>query len=77
MLPVKCASSDSYVPPPMGALGDTFEDRVKLEGDVQLRTTSRESLQPKTCWAALLPKVYYMGELVLGEGMGRELEGPW
>ena len=28
MLPAKCASSDSYVPPPMGAVGDTFEDRV-------------------------------------------------
>ena len=27
MLPAKCASSDSYVPPPMGAVGDTFEDR--------------------------------------------------
>ena len=27
MLPVKCASSDSYVPPPMGAVGDTFKDR--------------------------------------------------
>ena len=26
MLTVKCASSDSYVPPPMGAVGDTFED---------------------------------------------------
>ena len=30
MLPVKCASSDSYVPPPMGAVGDTFEDRACL-----------------------------------------------
>ena len=28
MLPVKCAPSDSYVPPPMGAVGDTFEDRA-------------------------------------------------
>ena len=27
MLPAKCAPSDSYVPPPMGAVGDTFEDR--------------------------------------------------
>ena len=32
MLPVKCASSDSYVPPPMGAVGDTFEDRGKRRG---------------------------------------------
>ena len=31
MLPVKCASSDSYVPPPMGAVGDTFEDRGRLQ----------------------------------------------
>ena len=31
MLPVKCASSDSYVPPPMGAVGDTFEDRGEGE----------------------------------------------
>ena len=27
MLPVKCASSDSYVPPPMGAVGDNSMDR--------------------------------------------------
>ena len=29
MLPVKSASSDSYLPPPMGAVGDTFEDRAQ------------------------------------------------
>ena len=28
MLPVKCAPSDSYVPPPMGAVGDTLKDRA-------------------------------------------------
>ena len=48
---------------------DQFRGRGKLEGDVQLRSTTRERLQPKTCWAALLPKVYHMGELVLSKGM--------
>ena len=30
----------------------------------------RERLQPITCWAALLPKVYHRGEVVLGKRMG-------
>ena len=29
MLPVKCASSDSYVPPPKGAVGVRLMDRAK------------------------------------------------
>ena len=49
---------------------DHFRGRGELEGDVQLRTTSRESLQPKICWAALLPKVGNVGELVLGKCVG-------
>ena len=48
----------------------SLQRQGKLEGDVQLRTTSRESLQPKTCWAALLPKVGNVGELVLGKCVG-------
>ena len=50
--------------------GDYFSGRGELEGDVQLRSTPRERLQPKVCQAALLPEVDYMGELMLGESMG-------
>ena len=34
MLPVKCAPSDSYVPPPMGAVGDIFYNRVAVMRDL-------------------------------------------
>ena len=49
---------------------DHFRGLGKLEGDIQFRTTSRESLQSKACCAALLPEVYHMGELVLSKSMG-------
>ena len=49
---------------------DYFRGRGKLEGDIQLRSTPRERLQPEICQATLLPKVHNMGELVLGESMG-------
>ena len=39
---------------------DNFRGWGKLEGEVQLCLTSRERLQPKTCLAALLPKVCHM-----------------
>ena len=56
---------------------DHFRGWGELEREVQLCSTTRERLQPKTCWAALLPKVYHMGELMLDKGMGKELEEPW
>ena len=42
----------------------------KLECKVQLSMTTRECLQLKSCWAALLPKACHMVELVLGKGVG-------
>ena len=47
-----------------------FRGWGKLEGKVQHRLTTWERLQPKTCMAALLPKVCYVAELVLGKGLG-------
>ena len=49
---------------------DHFIGRRKLEGKIQLCSTTRERLQPKACWTPLLPEVYYMGKLVVGEGLG-------
>ena len=49
---------------------DHFRGRGKLEGDVQLSTTTGEGLKLETCLAALLPKVDHMGELVLDKSMG-------
>ena len=54
----------------MGWRRDNFRGWGKLEGEVQLCSTSRKRLQPKTSWAALLPKIGHMGELVEGKGMG-------
>ena len=42
----------------------------KLESDVQLRVTSRERFQSKTCLSALLPEICHMGKLVLGKSLG-------
>ena len=44
----------------MGWRGDHFRGWGKLEGKVQLCSTTWERLQSKTCMAALLPKVGYM-----------------
>ena len=49
---------------------DHFRGMGKLEGEVQLGSTTRERLKPETCLAALLPKVHHMGELVLGKCVG-------
>ena len=49
---------------------DYFRGRGELEGEVQLRPTPRERLQPEICWATLLPKVHHMGELVIGKSVG-------
>ena len=49
---------------------DHFRGMRELEGEIQLCLTPRESLQSKTCRAALLPKKFHMGELVVGEGLG-------
>ena len=47
-----------------------FRGWGKLQGEVQLCLTTWERLQPKTSLMALLPKVSYVGELVVGKGMG-------
>ena len=54
----------------MGGRRDHFRGCRKLEGKVQLCSTSRERLQQETCLAALLPEIYHMGELVLGKSLG-------
>ena len=54
-----------------------FRGMGKLKSDVQLRTTTRERLYQITCWAALVPKVNHMGELMLGECMGCGGPGSW
>ena len=44
--------------------------RGELECEVQFSFSTGERLQLKACLAALLPEVCYMGELVLGKGLG-------
>ena len=61
----------------VGWRGDHFRGRGELKGDIQLCSTTRERLKAQTCWAALLPKVDHMGELVLGESMGSGGPGSW
>ena len=53
----------------MGWRWDHFRGCGELEGEVELRLTARERLQPKTSLTALLPEVCYMGKLVVGEGV--------
>ena len=50
---------------------NSFRGLGELEGKVQLCSTSRERLKPKSCFAALFPKVCNVGELMLGKSMGR------
>ena len=54
----------------MGWRWDHFRGCGELEGEVELRLTARERLQPKTSLAALFPKVCNMGELVVGKCVG-------
>ena len=49
---------------------DHFRGCRKLEGKVELCLTSRKRLQLETCLAPLLPEIYNMGELMVGEGLG-------
>ena len=54
----------------MGWRRDHFRGCGKLECKVQHCLTTWQRLQPIACLAALLPKVYQVGELVLGKSLG-------
>ena len=70
MLPAKCASSDSYVPPPMGGVGDTFEDRAPVSqslglwvpGTWGLGTLSLETSGPGTYYLMNIFLKHYYGQ---------------
>ena len=50
--------------------GNHFRGWGKLEGEIQLSFSIRESLQPKACLAALLQEICHLGELVIGKSVG-------